>query len=84
MAQDNNMRGLAAGILGTLGFFGLLGSAGTDDCRDRIDEVNKNAGYEVISDDDLACKTTTNAVLWASVAALGGAVYLATKNQKQK
>ena len=77
-------RRTAACTLGTAGLILMLGSAGTEDYRDRVEDANKFAGAEVYSTDDIASPKTTNILLWGGALALAAAAGLALKNEKER
>lgn len=86
MAEKKQFRhsNLAAGILGTVGFFCLLGSAGTEDCRDEMNYENERLGYEYYSDADLATPQQTRALTLFGIASMGGAAAILLRKQNQK
>lgn len=81
--KSTKLRKVAAGILGTLGFMLLLGSAGTEDVRDEMEHENYTVGYEKHNLDDLASQKTTTALALTGVAAMAGCAFLLTKKKNE-
>ena len=81
--KSTKLRKVAAGILGTFGFFCALGSAGTEDARDAMEYENHTVGYEKHNLDDLASQKTTQAMAWTGIAAMAGCVFLLSRKKDE-
>lgn len=81
--KSTKLRNVTAGILSTLGFICLMGSAGTEDARDAMEYENYIVGYEKHNLDDLASQKTTIALALTDIAAMAGGVFLLNKKKDE-